>query len=254
MKKIFFKKSFYIISILFTAILISCAQNKTNISGGGNGGIKGKTIIPLSDTYVYIYKDINEIHGPWFAVSEGSSSDGTFNIGNLPPDKYYAVARKRLNGDKGGPLKTGDFKSDVYGPIEIKPGEYQNTDIYCYLKMDSSIITNLASNKTKTSISGVILDSDGKPVSGMRVHIYTYIQMSERPKYVSDKTGPDGKYIVYLPEGGTYYLCARDRFGGPPAIGELYGRHDGGDINPTAVVVKENEIIENINITVHRVW
>ncbi|NIS77031.1 MAG: carboxypeptidase regulatory-like domain-containing protein, partial [Deltaproteobacteria bacterium] len=77
-----------------------------------------------------------------------------------------------------------------------------------------------------TSISGRVLDADGNPVAGARVHVYTYVQMSERPKYVGERTGADGKYTVSLPKGGTYYLAARNRFGGPPRIGDLYGRYD----------------------------
>ncbi len=245
---------FYFLFIIIV-IIAGCSQNKTQIvSLGTGGGIKGKVGMPLSDTYIYVYTDENKIHGPWFSISEASSQDGDFRIDNLPPGKYYIVARKRQNGEKGGALTKGDYKSNLYGPIEIKEGVDTNLNISCYVKMDSSIITNLANKKTNTGLSGIITDGDGKPIAGIRVHVYTYIQMSERPKYVSDKTGPDGRYTIYLPESGTFYICARDRFGGPPAIGELYGRFDGGDINPTAIVVKENEMVENINMTVHKVW
>jgi len=86
------------------------------------------------------------------------------------------------------------------------------------------------------------------------VHVYDHVQMSERPKFVSEKTGPDGRYLIHLPEGGTYYLAARDKFGGPPKIGDLYGRYDQGTIEPSAVVLREGEQRKNVDIHVTRVW
>jgi hypothetical protein len=107
---------------------------------------------------------------------------------------------------------------------------------------------------TQTILSGHILDSEGRPVEGARVHVYDHVQMSERPKFVSEKTGPDGRYLIHLPEGGTYYLAARDKFGGPPKIGDLYGRYDQGTIEPSAVVLREGEQRKNVDIHVTRVW
>ena len=78
--------------------------------------------------------------------------------------------------------------------------------------------------------------------------------LSERPKYVSEATGADGRYVLFFPEGGTFYLAARNRFGGPPKIGELYGRYDDGTVEPSAIHVKDNQILEHVDITVHKVW
>jgi hypothetical protein len=98
------------------------------------------------------------------------------------------------------------------------------------------------------------MDSDGQPVIDARVHVYDHVQMSERPKFVSEKTGPDGSYLIYLPAGGTYYLAARDKFGGPPKLGDLYGRYDKGTIEPSAVVVMEGQVLKMVDITVTKVW
>ena len=78
--------------------------------------------------------------------------------------------------------------------------------------------------------------------------------MSERPKYVSEQTAPDGSYFIFLPKGGTYYLAARDKFGGPPKLGDLYGRYDQGTIEPSAVVIEDKMILQNVDITVTKVW
>jgi Carboxypeptidase regulatory-like domain len=106
----------------------------------------------------------------------------------------------------------------------------------------------------KTGLAGRITDADGQPVADARVQVYDHVQMSERPKYVSSKTDPDGRYQIPLPEGGTYYLCARDKFGGPPKLGDLYGRYDQGTIEPSAVVVRLGEVVGEVDITVNKVW
>ena len=107
---------------------------------------------------------------------------------------------------------------------------------------------------TQTGLSGRILDSDGNPVEGARIHVYDHVQMSERPKFVSEQSAPDGSYLIYLPKGGTYYLAARDKFGGPPKLGDLYGRYDQGTIEPSAVVIVDKKILKNVDITVTKVW
>ncbi len=67
-------------------------------------------------------------------------------------------------------------------------------------------------------------------------------------------TGPDGKYVVFLPEGGTYYLAGRNKFGGPPKLGDLYGRYEDGAVDPSGVVVRNGEMLKDVDITVHKVW
>lgn len=185
-----------------------------------------------------------------------TDSDGNYSI-QLPPGKYFLVARMRKTGEIAGPLEVGDIKSEVIGPIIVKEnGETIKTNIKVFEKRGESKDIAIEGDKRekKTVISGYIFDADGKPVQNARVHVYDHVQMSERPKFVSTPTGPDGKYSIALPKGGTYYLAARDKFGGPPKVGDLYGRYDKGTIEPSAVSIRDNETLQNINITVHRVW
>ncbi|MBI5416364.1 carboxypeptidase regulatory-like domain-containing protein [Candidatus Poribacteria bacterium] len=215
--------------------------------------ISGTATIPIENIKIYVYKAGTDLRGPYFAATELTNADGKFSV-ELPDGKYMFVARKRLSGDELGPLNSGDIKSEYIGPIEVKNGEPINLDIKCFVKQGDEKTTDSPEINKNTGLSGTIRDADGNAVEGVRVHIYTYIQMSERPKFVSSKTGPDGKYLIYLPEGGTYYLCARDKFGGPPKIGDLYGRYDQGTINPSAVIIKNNEIKKDIDIIVHKIW
>ena len=56
------------------------------------------------------------------------------------------------------------------------------------------------------------------------------------------------------PRGALPLRAARNRFGGPPRIGDLYGRYEEGSINPTGVVVQTGEKREGLDIMVFKVW
>ena len=243
------------------ALLLGVAIAASGCAGPSGGaakatgptGIAGKVLEPAEAAYVYVYKRGADPYGPAEVILPApTTADGTFAV-ELPPGEYTLVARKRSNQDNAGPLSPGDQRSD---PLDVKvpAGGMAKTTLSLNVKDDTEMRSFVPPADWTTVISGTVRDPDGKPVSGARVHVYTYVQMSERPKYVSERTGPDGRYAVPLPKGGTYYLAARDRFGGPPRIGDLYGRYDEGSINPTGVVLKDGEKREGIDISVFRVW
>ncbi len=216
--------------------------------------VRGTATTPLEETHVYVYKEDMDLYGPSFATAGPTGPDGKFDL-SLPPGRYILVARKRTSGDTGGPVVSGDYRSQPMGPIEVKAGQTLDLSFLVEKKSgESKTLPVREQAETKTGLTGRILDSEGKPVAKARVHVYAYVQMSERPKYVSNETGPDGLYTVFLPEGGTYYLAARNRFGGPPKLGDLYGRYDDGTVDPSGVVVHTGEILKNVDITVHKVW
>lgn len=213
--------------------------------------IQGRVLAPLEGTYLYIYKKGMDLYGPAFAVSRATGADGVFDL-QLPEGEYVVVARKRQQGEASGPVVAGDHKSEFIN-LTVRGDQTELTLIAPVKEGDQRQLT-AAVSVTDTGLSGSVLDADGRPLEGARVHVYDHIQMSERPKYVSEKTGPDGRFLLYLPEGGTYYLAARDKFGGPPKLGDLYGRYDQGTIEPSAVVIRKGEILQDINITVTKVW
>lgn len=220
----------------------------------GTAVVKGRALAPLADAYLYAYREGDDLRGPAFATSEASGPEGDFSL-VLPPGKYLLVLRKRAEGESIGPVATGDYRSEVIGPITVRGGEQVVRDIVAPLKVgESKGLPALHKVPAKTGITGAVFDSDGKPVQGARIQAYQHAQMSERPKYVSEGSGVDGSYSLFFPEGGTYYLAARNKFGGPPKIGELYGRYDDGTIEPSAAYVKDGEILKNVNITMHKIW
>ena len=43
------------------------------------------------------------------------------------------------------------------------------------------------------------------------------------PDQTSPAVGPDGRFVLYVPDAGRYCLAARQRSRGQPIQGELYG-------------------------------
>ncbi len=239
---------------LLLAVLAATAACGGSKQESGQAMVRGKALTPLAEAYVSVYREGMDLKGPPYTTSQPTGPEGDFSI-SLPPGKYFFVLRQRAAGDSVGPVRTGDLHSEVVGPVTVRGGEDITRDLIAVRKIgETKDLPSTTPAPTTTGISGVITDPDGKPVKDARLHAYTYPQMSERPKYVSEATGADGRYVLFFPEGGTYYLAARSRFGGPPKIGELYGRYDDGTVEPSAIHVKDNEIIEHVDITVHKIW
>ena len=215
--------------------------------------VTGSVSVPLADARIYIYGEGDDIYGPAQVISEPTSPDGSFSV-SLRPGKYVAVVRKRVSEEVAGPVMIGDYRGEPM-PFEVVDGAQSvSLSLTATLKVANEKVFPSRVMGDGTGISGVVLDADGNAVEGIRVHIYDHIQMSERPKYVSERTGADGKFFVQVKRGGTYYLAARDRFGGPPQIGDLYGRYDVGTVDPSGAVVRKGELTAGIEITVQKVW
>jgi hypothetical protein len=213
--------------------------------------VKGQVVAPLEKASLYIYKKGMDLYGPAYAVSNETDREGAFAI-SLPPGEYVTVVRKRANGTSVGPVVPGDNRSD-FVPLVVKQGMAALT-YSAPLKVGDTRRLTVQEGKSTTGFEGRITDADGNPVEGLRIQVYDHVQMSERPKYVSEKTGPDGSYQMLLPQGGTYYISARDNFGGPPKLGDLYGRYDQGTIEPSAVVIRKDEILKDVDIRVTKIW
>ena len=248
------RKLFYVVAVLSLAVFFSgCATVSTNtLSASGTSGVRGVVTAPVDDAYIFVYEKGADPHGPPYAMSKATGADGSFEMG-LPDGEYTIVARKHKNGQPGSPLTKDDDLKSMPVEVTVKGGVMQTQSLVMVRKTDDVKYFE-AKAGSDTSISGRIFDSEGNPVKGFRVQVYTYAQMSERPKYVSLATGPDGRYTIFLPKGGTYYLAARDNFGGPPKIGDYYGRYDEGTIDPSGVILRTGQRLENVNITVHKVW
>lgn len=242
-----------LIGLLLCLLMVACNQDSATSAGDQNKliEIQGVVVAPLEESYLYVYKEGMDLYGPAYARSMATGADGSFAL-KLPEGDYVAVARKRQAKESVGPVIAGDFRSDFI-KLQVRDGMVKQTFVAPKKIGDDRRLSDDVVI-SKTGISGRITDADGQPVIDARVQVYDHVQMSERPKYVSSKTDPDGRYHLLLPEGGTYYICARDKFGGPPKLGDLYGRYDQGTIEPSAVVVRKDELLQDVDITVNKVW
>ncbi len=75
---------------------------------------------------------------------------------------------------------------------------------------------------------------------------YADKEMKRLPDYASTLSDEQGRFTIYLPEGGRYYLAARLHAWDMPTPGEPYGKF-GGE-NPTLVKVDTGKFVKNVQI------
>ena len=72
-----------------------------------------------------------------------------------------------------------------------------------------------------------------------------------RPAALSSITDGQGRYQLFLPTAGKYYVGARHGYGDNPAPGEMFGHYEGTPDH--SLTVESNRFLEEIGITVNRV-
>ena len=198
----------YFILLIGLLLLAGCNENPSAKLSDSSElvALQGVVVAPLQESYLYIYKEGMDLYGPAYARSQATDSAGAFAL-NLPEGDYIAVVRKRQGAETVGPVVAGDNRSEFIN-LQVRQGMTTQTFV-APLKIGNE--RGLAAGEAggKTGLAGRITDADGQPVADARIQVYDHVQMSERPKYVSNKTDPDGRYLILLPEGGTYYVCAR---------------------------------------------
>lgn len=183
---------------------------------------------------------------------EPLDDDGRFTVA-VEPGTYYLAAIKRNNRKEIGPPKEGELflvAADEKGQL-----------------VTFSVTGNGAANvgtiggvrpidKTRirpgcTAIEGTLVDGEGKPVEGAIVFAFASSSMVGKPLFVSERSDGEGKYLLRVAAGGTYYLKVRDVYGGgEPAEGAIFATL-GGDV-PSAINVTYGEVRKGVTISVSR--
>lgn len=198
---------------------------------------------PLEKAYLYVYKDPSKnFKGPGYFIQPVARGD--FRL-NLPPGDYYLLARKRVQGGQFGPIEIGDYFNYYFGnPVHIEAGQaYEiNIETVTRLSMLEEDVVDLQ------GIGGQVVDAGGKPVAGLYVFAYRQEEMTGNPDFFSSPTGPDGRFEIALPDRASYYLLARQAFGGPAGDDELYGKLHAANGAPQAVSVstRQKEIVIHV--------
>ena len=190
----------------------------------GEVSFQGK---PLGHSYLYVYKTpADGFKGPGYFIQPIAT--GSFRL-RLPPGDYWLLVRKRRKGGRYGPIEPGDYFNYYFGnPVHIAPGLRREVKIEAVTRLAPPVDEAAAFS----GIQGRVVGADGRPVAGLYVFGYREAKMTGTPAAFSDRTGADGMFHLSLPEDGTWYLLARQSFGGPAADDELYGRYGGRQGTP----------------------
>lgn len=197
-------------------------------------------------------------HGKYWRVPDGmvnTDAAGKFTA-VLPAGTYYLTAVKRAAGRTMGPPQQGDF----YLPSldkEGKPREctVREGEVATIGTVAGAVPFQPQTNRPAaggTAIEGVVSDETGKPAAGVLVFAFASPAMVGTPLFASDKTGPDGRYVLRVDHDGTYFLKIRESYGGGiPKPGELIGSYGEKD-KPVPVTVKSGSSVTGIDIKGHR--
>ena len=233
---------------------VACADELK--TGALTGQMKVKGGGPLANGQVFLFRKTS---GPppspdryWRVPDEVVTTDGEgrFTV-QLLEGSYYLGASKRPAGREIGPLRDGDY----YLPSDIQGGKVWEFAVKSGKTTKAGIIAEIVpyrkdANKGDaplTAIEGVVTDADGKPVERVMVFAFVSPGMIGKPLYVSERSGKDGRYVLRVHSGGTYYLKARDLYGGgAPKPGEFMGGY--GKTEATPVVVKTGETVKGIDL------
>ena len=223
------------------------------VDGQGKTGIRGRVVLkdegtPLNGGYVNIYPDtISNLLGPSQFISTPTDENGDYQL-EVPAGVYYVVARKRLSGPSTGPLSPGDYYSEHQRLVtRVETGKFVEIELpVVVMKAPMFFKSRVVDKETETGISGVLTDSTGKPVMGGFAMAYSDKEMKRLPDYASTLSDEQGRFTIFLPEGGRYYLAARIHAWDMPSPGEPYGKL--GDEDPTLLDVETGRFIKDVSI------
>lgn len=242
-----------IVFVLLTTTSIFAADGDTgSISGrlmckDGGSMAGGKVFIfradagppPVNDKYWRVPDKIADI-----------TSDGRFSI-TLAEGNYFIRAIKRSSGNKMGPPDEGDYIFSSYD-------ENGKTKLYSVKNNENIDIGTVAEavpykkkavdSSNLTAIEGTVFDAQKRPIAGVLVLALKNPKIAGKPLFASERTGKDGKYILRVSGGDTYYLRARSGKGGAPVPGEMIGQY-GSEERLRPVKVETGKIIGGIDIT-----
>jgi len=221
--------------------------------GAGKTGISGQITmlesgLPVAGAYVNVYPDtLSNLLGPSKYISSPTDSDGRFTI-DAPPGNFFVVARKRSSGEPFGALSTGDlFSEHQRVRTTVVADRLSIVDLKVAPMLAPMFFKRVSTEQvTATGIRGTLVDATGKPVPVSFAVAYNSDDLRRLPDHASSLSDGEGHFVLYLPQGGTYYLAARVNAWDMPRPGELYGKL--GNETPTPVEVKEGTFVEDIRI------
>ncbi len=251
-----------VLHLLIVALVAGCASQSAQqaqyvseyLTQGGKTGLTGRVYVsdtssPLAGAYVNVYPDtLSNLLGPSQFISNPTDEQGRYTIENVPPGTYYIVARKRQSGHPTGPLAPGDYYSQHERiTAEVKDGKLARVDIPVIpMKAPMFFKKAVTDQRTDTGIRGKLVDAQGQPVPGSFAIAYVDDDLKRAPDFASTLTDQQGRFVLYLPDGGEYYLAGRIHAWDMPRPGEPYGIY--GSAEPQPLNVEKGSFIEDVEI------
>ncbi len=245
------QKLLYAIAIPLALMLCACASAELAGQEKSDSGIEGQVFIrnegAAGGVYVYAYDSpYNDMRVPTKLISKPSAPDGTYRLG-LVPGTYFIVARRRTSGSPKGYLVKGDYEGKYKAnPITVRQGRYERVNISIARLDGNFLLAPYIPSDGSRGVRGTVYGEDGKPADGAYVMVYKDSEMVGLPAYLSKATAADGKYFVYVPKAGTYYVAARLKYGGVPKKGDPYGTYDKNKDH--MITLNGNEVASGIDI------
>jgi hypothetical protein len=169
---------------------------------------------PVGGAAVQIFLDAARyFRGPGYA-SAMTDGEGRFTI-DLPPGRYYVVARHRKTAARVGPLNVGD----LYGyypdnPVYLEEGVSATLELPL-LTVEKEPSEALMEATVGSVLRGRVTDPGGAPVEGVFACLYTSPEPMGRPAFASEATDGRGRFQIRVTEGGDHWLVARRDIGRP---------------------------------------
>jgi hypothetical protein len=252
--------------LLFLNSIVFAAGKPDDTGSVANGVLVGQFKIdektPLADGLLFVY---NSTAGPSSAdkllrvpdIITRLDREGRFHL-ELPPGTYYLSASTLPDMASKGPPAEGKL---IYFRTNPR-GEDEAFIVSAGKKTDAGVISSSApfkrnpenhdfgQDKIVTTIEGIVVDADSKPVEG--AIILAYVDPIQGKAFqVSERTVKDGKFALRLPKGGTYFLRVRSEYGGGSLKeGEIVSINDPSEV--MTITPKNGEKLTGVTIRVKR--
>ena len=220
----FYLRMLCLLTLLFGA---ACQPVDLNEPNSGAGSVSGTVLTPdgtpALGAYVYAYRSNSKgLRGPAdFAASVDGNGDYTLDV---IQGEYHLIARKRQSGGGSGPPRTGDAWA-VYAnnPVLINGPDAGPADFRLQAGTGLHQVRQGSLTSGDTGFSGRLYDTEDEPVEGAFVLAYRTADFRRMPDFTSLPADVDGRFILYVPDSGSYCLAARKQTRGQPREGEPYG-------------------------------
>lgn len=181
-----------------------------------------------------------------------TDADGKFSLSLPPGDWYMMIAQKKEEAEIGPPLESEFlyFHADASGNARAIPVTEEGVIDLGRLTGTITWLPSMSEReKGITSIEGVVLTVDGKPVPNLVVLAFYTPEARRRPAFVSDRTDKAGRFLIRVAEGGDYWLKVRGVIGGgAPAKGEFQSTTD--EFVPFMVSLENGQKLKGITLNV----